>query len=80
MVRHSGADRSEVVLSVESDGIWLQVSDNGTGDVRPRPGGIGLTTMHERVAEIGGQLSIRASAARGTTVALWLPRPAVAAT
>lgn len=35
----------------------------------------GLTTMHERAAEVGGQLSIRAVAARGTTVALWLPRP-----
>ncbi len=80
MVRHSRADRSEVVLSVDPDGIRLQVSDNGTGEVRPRPGGIGLTTMHERAAEIGGELTIQAGDSRGTTVALWLPRPEMAAT
>ncbi len=79
VVRHSRADRSEVVLTVENDGIRLQVSDNGTGEVRPRPGGIGLTTMHERAAEIGGQLSIRSGTPGGTTVALWLPREPVAA-
>ncbi len=79
VVRHSRADRSEVVLTVENDGIRLQVSDNGIGEVRPRPGGIGLTTMHERAAEIGGQLSIRSGTPGGTTVALWLPLEPVAA-
>ncbi|MBA2445109.1 MAG: hypothetical protein H0V49_07245 [Nocardioidaceae bacterium] len=53
-VRHSGATQSHVVLSVDNDGIRLEVSDNGNGEVRPRPGGIGLTTMHERAAEVGG--------------------------
>lgn len=74
-VRHSRATCSRVVLSVDQDGIRLEVTDNGTGGVHPRPGGIGLTTMEERAAEIGGRLSIRAAAPRGTTVALWLPRP-----
>jgi len=77
VVRHSCADRSEVVLRVETDGIRLEVSDNGTGDVRPRAGGIGLTTMHERAAEIGGELKISAGSPGGTTVALWLPRTPV---
>ena len=74
-VRHARATRSEVALRVDGDGLRLEIHDNGTGQVRPRPGGIGLTTMHERAAEIGGRLSISA-AAQGTTVALWLPRPA----
>ena len=77
-VRHSRATRSEVALRVDTDGLRLEIHDNGTGRVRPRPGGIGLTTMHERAAEIGGRLSIQA-AAQGTTVALWLPHPAGAA-
>ena len=79
-VRHSGATRTDVVLTVGSDGIRVEVSDNGTGDVGPRPGGIGLTTMHERAAEIGGRLSIRGTRASGTRVALWLPCPAAVAT
>ena len=77
-VRHARATRSEVALRVDVDGLRLEISDKGTGEVQPRPGGIGLTTMHERAAEIGGRLSID-SAAQGTTVALWLPRPAEAA-
>jgi len=40
-VRHSGATRSQVALSVDTDGIRLEVTDNGSGEVRPRPGGIG---------------------------------------
>ena len=79
VVRHSDADRSVVALSVEGDGIRLRVSDNGTGEVRPRPGGVGLTSMHERAVEIGGQLSIRAGSPCGTTVCLWLPRTPMAA-
>lgn len=73
-VRHSGATRSQVALSVDTDGIRLEVTDNGSGEVRPRHGGIGLTSMHERAVEIGGRLNIQAAAANGTTVSLWLPR------
>jgi len=73
-VRHSGATRSQIALTVDADGIRLEVTDNGTGAVRPRPGGIGLTSMHERAVEIGGRLSIQAAAANGTTISLWLPR------
>lgn len=75
-VRHSRATQSQLALNIDSHGIRLEIADNGTGEVRPRAGGIGLTTMHERAAEVGGQLSIETGAARGTTVALWLPQPA----
>lgn len=77
VVRHARAASARVVLAVERDGIRIEVTDDGSGRVQPRPGGIGLTTMHERAAEIGGSLSIRAACPRGTTVALWLPRPAM---
>ncbi len=73
-VRHSRATRSHVELSVDGAGIRVEITDNGTGSAHPRPGGIGLTSMHERAAEIGGRLSIRTTPACGTTVALWLPR------
>lgn len=76
-VRHSGATASRVALHVEDDGIRLEVSDNGSGAVHPRPGGLGLASMHERAAELGGRLSIRTGPARGTVVDLWLPRSAV---
>ena len=79
-VRHAGATQSRLVLGVDGDGLVLEVRDNGSGTVRPRTGGLGLTTMHERAAEIGGRLSIRSESSRGTTVALWLPVPAAGPT
>lgn len=78
-VRHSHATRTQVALSVDSDGIRVEISDNGTGAAHHRPGGLGLTSMHERAAEIGGRLSIRSAPSCGTTVALWLPRAAAVA-
>jgi signal transduction histidine kinase len=79
-VRHSGATRSCVALEVDDTGIRVLVEDNGAGGVKPREGGIGLTTMHERAAEIGGRLTIRAAPAAGTVVDLWLPRTMAVAT
>jgi len=72
VARHSGARNACVVLALDGLGLRLSVSDDGAGDVRPRHGGLGLTTMHERATEIGGRLCIGASC-RGTTVEAWLP-------
>jgi len=76
-VRHSGADLARLVLDVTDAEVRLEVADNGSGEVRARPGGIGLTTMYERAAEIGGRLSIKATDC-GTTITLWLPRSTAA--
>ncbi len=71
-VRHSRAQKVRLVLDVDNGGLCLEVSDNGCGTARPRPGGLGLTSMHERAAEIGGRLTVRTERG-GTCVSLWLP-------
>jgi signal transduction histidine kinase len=55
--------------------VTLIVSDNGQGfDVVTRVGkGFGLTGMHERVATLGGSLSIDSRPGRGTEVSATLP-------
>ena len=52
------------------------VSDNGVG-LRPedRRDGMGLRGMEERARELGGTMTIRASRAEGTTLAIELPLP-----
>jgi signal transduction histidine kinase len=72
-VRHSRASCLRVSLAVQPGTLRLQVADDGVGGAGPRPGGLGLTTMYERAAELGGRLEVRSAPGRGTTVALRLP-------
>jgi signal transduction histidine kinase len=77
VLRHSAADRVELVLVYEPDGTRLVVQDHGPGapvTVGPgRPGGgYGLTGMRERAELLGGRLSADPTA-DGFRVELWLP-------
>ncbi|MEK7948855.1 sensor histidine kinase [Luteolibacter sp. Y139] len=73
--RHSGSNRIVVRLRFGSDWVTLTVLDNGGGfDVAERVGkGYGLTGMHERVAALGGSLSIDSRPGEGTEVSATLP-------
>jgi signal transduction histidine kinase len=76
-VRHSGAGLVAVRLG-EADGhALLEVADDGRGfDVAAQAAataGLGLRTMHDRVAEHGGELAITSDPATGTTVRACFP-------
>jgi signal transduction histidine kinase len=75
VTRHSGARHAQVVIRRDTDGLHLRVSDDGTGVLAPREGGMGLASMRERAEEIGGRLDIDATPGRGTTVSALLPLP-----
>jgi signal transduction histidine kinase len=70
--RHAGA--TEVVVRVSSDGrrLTVTVSDDGRGGADPS-GGSGLRGLADRVAAIGGRLSVTSQPGEGTTVAAELP-------
>jgi signal transduction histidine kinase len=70
-VRHSGGTRCTVSVSV-SDALELSVRDNGRGLDPDRTPGVGLRSMQERAAEVGGTLSVR-STTDGTVVFARLP-------
>jgi signal transduction histidine kinase len=69
------AEATEVTVGVEyrATELCLTVRDNGRGFDTPAVGGFGLATMRERVASVGGTLSITGGA--GTTVTATLPDP-----
>ena len=80
IVKHSGATRVEVELSLVSNRVRLNVRDNGRGfrldgqrPFDPLRGGLGLGGMHERAALIGGTVTISSSEGYGTEVAAELP-------
>ena len=73
--RHSGASQVEVELFTDERGTELRLSDDGDGfDPSTRNGrGLGLEGMAERARLLGGELDVRSTRGRGTTVALRLP-------
>lgn len=72
VVRHSKANKCEVHIYLRKNRLELEVIDNGIGISRERPpstmGGIGLTSMRERAAELGGECIIERSTSGGTRV------------
>jgi signal transduction histidine kinase len=80
IVKHSGATRTELELSLAADRVRLRVWDNGRGfrldgrrTFEPLRGGLGLGGMRERAALIGGTVSIRSNEGHGTEVVAELP-------
>jgi signal transduction histidine kinase len=53
------------------------VEDNGQGcdPQATRPGALGLVGMHERVALVGGRLTVESTPGMGATIAAQVPLP-----
>jgi two-component system, NarL family, sensor kinase len=72
--RHSGAARIEVGLSLaEGDGLRIEVRDDGTARQAEWQPGVGLTSMRERTAELGGFCQAGPDPAGGGQVVAFLP-------
>jgi signal transduction histidine kinase len=71
--RHGQAQICNVRLAVEPTILRLVVEDNGRG-LSNRSTGIGLHSMRERAAEVGGTCTIATRASGGTLVEARLPR------
>jgi two-component system sensor histidine kinase DesK len=73
VARHANAASASVRFSVERDGVRMCVEDDGQGGIRED--GNGLRGMRERVAAMGGTLSIGAASDNGgTRVLVSIPR------
>ncbi|OXY94928.1 sensor histidine kinase [Streptomyces diastatochromogenes] len=73
VMRHAEADHSQVRVRVDAHTLTLTVIDDGIGyDPDPKADGIGLRSMAERAAEIGGSFTIDRRG-RGTRVRAALP-------
>jgi PAS domain S-box-containing protein len=73
--RHSGAKRISVSLKMDEGDLLAEVSDDGQGFEPDTPPGVGLSSMRERAALIGGDLEIESEPGRGTDVRLRVPLP-----
>ncbi|MFC6286454.1 sensor histidine kinase [Nocardioides sp. GCM10027113] len=73
-LRHSVATRIAVRACETADELLVEVVDDGVGmPTRPGPG-VGMVSMRERAAEVGGRLDVVETPGGGTTVRARLPR------
>jgi signal transduction histidine kinase len=74
--KHSQSRNFEVRLDYSANQVQLTVSDHGTGfDVEreTHKGGLGLTSMRERVRLVGGRIEIKSKPMTGTTIRVRVP-------
>jgi signal transduction histidine kinase len=87
VVKHSGATETRVALAFESAGLRITVVDNGNGFEMgqaasvPHNGrlltGLGMNSIRNRLAQIGGEALIESASGKGTKVELFVPLPKI---
>lgn len=74
VARHAEATEVGVALNVSVESVTLRVEDDGRGfDPQAPVEGVGLRGMRERVALLGGQMSLRAASGEGVALVIELP-------
>jgi signal transduction histidine kinase len=75
VTKHARATQVTILLTRRDGGVAAVVEDDGRGfdaDIT-RPEGLGLVGMRERVALVGGRLSVESGDGGGTTLAVEVP-------
>jgi signal transduction histidine kinase len=74
--RHASASQVRIGLRRVDGGLQLTVSDNGEGfdpEQHRARASLGLASMRQRVALLGGTLKIDSKPLNGTTISAWVP-------
>ncbi len=74
--RHAGADRIDVLIRAQPDGIYLSIADNGRGvtdEELLQSSSLGVLGMRERATMVGASFEIRGEPGDGTVVRVHLP-------
>jgi signal transduction histidine kinase len=73
VARHAHASHAEVTTCRVDCQLVVEITDDGIGGAPAHGGGSGLTGLADRVAALGGQLTITSAAGRGTRIRAGLP-------
>jgi PAS domain S-box-containing protein len=73
--KHARANNVNLRMHVDTEGVLLEVCDNGVGfdTTHSFPGHLGLHSMRERIARLGGTLQIESTPGQGTCIRAQLP-------
>lgn len=72
VIRHADAGQCAIRLT-RTTRLELEVTDDGRGLPAEPRAGLGLASMRERAAELGGSYIVTSTPGRGTQVRAWLP-------
>jgi signal transduction histidine kinase len=70
--KHAGATRVDIKVQSKSDRVLVDVADDGRGGADIRTG-TGLRGLQDRVAAVGGKLTITSVPGRGTRISAIIP-------
>ncbi|MFN8252951.1 MAG: sensor histidine kinase [Ferruginibacter sp.] len=76
VIRHSGADKLDISLIKDKDGIAATIEDNGKGFIiteKEKNGGIGLKNIRTRIEYLKGTVDFDSAPGKGTLVAIHVP-------
>lgn len=75
VLKHAQAQRVAIGLDISGGRARLRITDDGVGfeTGKDYPGHLGLRSMRERVAQLGGRLEIQSSPGKGTELRAELP-------
>jgi signal transduction histidine kinase len=73
VTRHAHARRATVRLLRDDRDLLVEVADDGAGIAPEAQAGVGLLSLRERAAELGGRSEVTCPAEGGTIVRAWLP-------
>ncbi len=71
--RHADARSCAVRINLDNDALSVEIVDDGRGIGEDRGTGVGLSSMRERAAELGGWCAVEALPSGGTRVRAHLP-------
>jgi signal transduction histidine kinase len=75
-VRHGGASEIGFHVRVLADGLWISITDNGSGfEASERSNGHGLLNLRNRLEHLHGHCELESSPGAGTTISLQVPLP-----
>lgn len=74
VIKHSGANKLDITLIKDEDGISITIEDNGKGfDTKIESGGIGLKNMQTRIHYLKGNIEWDSAPGKGTVVSIQVP-------
>jgi signal transduction histidine kinase len=76
IVRHARASTVSIRLTEREDEVTLEIEDDGRGfdPSAAFPGHLGLRSMRERIAKVGGTLALESTISKGTSIRVRVPK------